>query len=173
MYYLQVYGTFLASIPTLSLTLRGSIVRNISDIIRLHEEILGDLHLTVPHSEYPPSDIEAIIPRITVGHRRWHSIESLSEDKRSRIPEFSADPNVAGAVARIFGSKIHRFFAYEEYGAKYEIMVKDVASCYKTWPQWEHYQKGLETLAASLASFDSQNLNDRKSLTIGDLLVKV
>ena len=68
---------------------------------------------------------------------------------------------------------MNRFFIYEEYGAKYEIMIKDVASAYRTIPQWEVYQKGLEALALSLASINSQSDNSKKSMTIGDLLVKV
>lgn len=66
-----------------------------------------------------------------------------------------------------------RFFIYEEYGAKYEMMIKDVASTYRTIPQWEVYQKGLEALASSLASINNQQMGSKKSLTIGDLLVKV
>ncbi len=62
---------------------------------------------------------------------------------------------------------------YEEYGAKYEMMIKDIANAYRTIPQWETYQKGLEALASSLASINSQHDNARKALTIGDLLVKV
>jgi len=68
---------------------------------------------------------------------------------------------------------MNRFFVYEEYGAKYEMMIKDVASAYRTIPQWEIYQKGLEALASSLASINSQHDNSKKSLTIGDLLIKV
>jgi hypothetical protein len=68
---------------------------------------------------------------------------------------------------------MNRFFVYEEYGAKYEMMIKDVASAYRTIPQWEVYQKGLEALASSLSSINSQNDNSKKSMTIGDLLVKV
>jgi hypothetical protein len=66
-----------------------------------------------------------------------------------------------------------RFFIYEEYGAKYELMIKDVASTYRTIPQWQLYQKGLEALASSLASINNQQANSKKSLTVGDLLVKV
>ena len=69
--------------------------------------------------------------------------------------------------------QMNRFFVYEEYGAKYELMIKDVASTYRTIPQWEVYQKGLEALASSLASINSQIDTAKKSLTIGDLLVKV
>jgi hypothetical protein len=53
------------------------------------------------------------------------------------------------------------------------MMLRDIASTYKTIPQWEAYQKGLEALASVLTSINSQNGNLKKSLTIGDLLVKV
>lgn len=66
-----------------------------------------------------------------------------------------------------------RFFLYEEYGAKYDMMMKDVASTYRTIPQWDEYQKGLEALALSLKSTNSQLDGYRKALTVGDLLVKV
>lgn len=54
-------------------------------------------------------------------------------------------------------------------------MIKDVASAYRTMPQWEAYQKGLEALASSLSSvnLNAQIGNSRKALTVGDLLVKV
>jgi len=67
---------------------------------------------------------------------------------------------------------MNRFFIYEEYGAKYELMIKDVATTYRTMPQWESYQKGFEALATSLASLNSQHDNSKKALTIADLLVK-
>lgn len=68
---------------------------------------------------------------------------------------------------------MHRFFAYEEYGAKYELMVKDVASTSKTMPHWDMYQKGLEALATSLASINNQSDHTKRGLTVGDLLIKV
>jgi hypothetical protein len=51
-------------------------------------------------------------------------------------------------------------------------MIKDVATTYRTMPQWEMYQKGLEALASSLISINNQHDNSKKALTIGDLLVK-
>lgn len=68
---------------------------------------------------------------------------------------------------------MHRFFVYEEYGAKYEMMVKDVSMSYKTIPQWDVYQKGLEVLGKSLTSHNNQNDHLRKAMTVGDLMVKV
>lgn len=68
---------------------------------------------------------------------------------------------------------MNRFFIYEEYGAKYELMIKDVAAAHRTMPRWDSYQKGLEALAASLGSANSRTDRSKKSLTIGDLLMKV
>jgi hypothetical protein len=68
---------------------------------------------------------------------------------------------------------MNRFFVYKEYGAKYEMMIKDVASAHRTMPEWETYQKGLEALASTLGSVRSSGGKSKKSLTIGDLLVKV
>ncbi len=68
---------------------------------------------------------------------------------------------------------MNRFFIYEEYGAKYELMIKDVASAYRTMPRWDSYQKGLEALAASVGPANSYGDHTKKSLTIGDLLMKV
>jgi len=68
---------------------------------------------------------------------------------------------------------MNRFFIYEEYGAKYELMIKDVASAHRTMPKWQSYQKGLEVLASSLGSANNRDDHSKKSLTIGDLLVKV
>lgn len=68
---------------------------------------------------------------------------------------------------------MNRLFIYEEYGAKYEMMMKDIASAHRTMPQWELYQKGLETLASSLGPTSKHGVKSKKSLTIGDLLVKV
>jgi hypothetical protein len=69
--------------------------------------------------------------------------------------------------------QLSRFFVYEEYGAKYDLMIRDAAAMYRTMPQWEAYQKGFEALASSLSSMNSQHDNSKKALTIGDLLVKV
>lgn len=67
---------------------------------------------------------------------------------------------------------MNRFFVYEEYGAKYEMMIKDIALAHRTMPQWDTYQKGLETLASSVGSSSNHADKLKKSLTIGDLLVK-
>ncbi|GAB1310409.1 Round spore [Madurella fahalii] len=177
---MNVYVTILASLPNTPPGLRSSVNRNLNDIVELHEGILGQLHRVVPHSEYtqldtPLEQIEYETSRC--GHHRSGSLGAVpeSKDEISRmqdVPEILSEPQTAAEVARIFLKKLNRFFIYEEYGAKYELMVRDVASAHRTIPGWLSYQKGLEALAASLVSADGQADQSRKSLTISDLLVK-
>ena len=68
---------------------------------------------------------------------------------------------------------MNRFFIYKEYGAKYEMMIKDVSLVNQAMPQWEAYQKGLEALASILDSAKNAEERSNKALTVGDLLVKV
>lgn len=176
---MNVYITILASLPTLSPGLRSSINQNLTDIIQFHEELLGELHRVVPHSEYSQLDVPSEVAkpeRGSQGHRRWKSLDAVLEDTTSftllqSLPGMTTEPHVAAEVAKVFSKKMNRFFMYEEYGAKYDLMIKDVASAHRTMPKWESYQKGLETLAAALGTGHNQG-DLKKSLTIGDLLVK-
>ncbi|KAI0974261.1 hypothetical protein F4678DRAFT_458226 [Xylaria arbuscula] len=176
---MNVYVTILASLPTLQQGLRSSINQNLTDIVELHEEILGELHRIVPDSEYTQPDYISVepSPKPSQEHHRWHSLDSVPEERGGRswlhsVPSVIAEPNIAAEVAQIFGKQMNRFLVYEEYGARYELMIKDVASTHRMLPQWENYQKGIEALAASLNT-SSNNLGySKKSLTIGDLLVK-
>lgn len=67
---------------------------------------------------------------------------------------------------------MNQFFIYKEYGATYELMIKDVASANQAMPQWDSYQKGLEALALMLSSAKDAEERSKEALTIGDLLVK-
>ncbi|KAI0176199.1 Dbl homology domain-containing protein [Hypoxylon sp. FL1284] len=176
---MNVYVTILASLPSPHMGLRSSINRNLTDIVELHEEILGELHRVVPNSEYTQPERISVNPDPASAkkHRRWLSLDSVPEERGGtswlqNIPSVIAEPTVAAEVAHVFGKRINRFFVYEEYGAKYEMMIKDVASAHRTMPEWETYQKGLEALASSLGAANSFLDHSRKSLTISDLLVK-
>ncbi|KAI0125898.1 hypothetical protein BJ170DRAFT_453118 [Xylariales sp. AK1849] len=176
---MNVYVTILACLPSQHPGLRSSINRNLTDIVELHEEILGELHRAVPNSEYTQVEQLSSVHKVPCkpSHHRWRSLDSVPEDEGGiswlqNVPGMTAEPDVAAEVALIFGRRMHRFFVYEEYGAKYEMMIKDVASAHRTMPQWDTYQKGLEALAFSLGPMNSRSDQSRKSLTIGDLLVK-
>ena len=66
-----------------------------------------------------------------------------------------------------------RFFVYEEYGAKYESTLRDMALASKHIPNWHAYERGIEALAHSLFSVKSRDGRNRKGLTFEDLLIKV
>ncbi len=66
-----------------------------------------------------------------------------------------------------------RFFVYEEYGAKYELMLRDLTSTSRTIPNWHAYERGVEALANSLTSTNTPGEVSRKGLTFEDLLIKV
>ncbi|KAI8960904.1 Dbl homology domain-containing protein, partial [Daldinia sp. FL1419] len=177
---MNVYVTILASLPSPHIGLRSSINRNLTDIVELHEEILGELHRVVPNSEYTQPERIPVTPKppSSKAHKRWQSLDSTPEENvgtyswLQNMPSVVAEPAIAAEVAHVFGKRMNRFFIYEEYGAKYEMMIKDVASAHRTLPEWETYQKGLEALAASLGATNYHLDHSRKSLTIGDLLVK-
>ncbi|KAH7133510.1 RSP protein [Dactylonectria macrodidyma] len=177
---MNVYITILASLPTLPMRLRSSINRNLTEIVELHEELLGDLHRVIPHSEYTQIDLSLSLPKpksLVNGHRRWWSHDGVPESQLGaawlyNVPGMVSEPQVAAEVAKIFGKKMNRFFIYKEYGAKYEMMIKDVASAHQTMPEWETYQKGLEALSSTFGSVRSCGDKSKKSLTTADLLVK-
>ena len=66
-----------------------------------------------------------------------------------------------------------RFFVYEEYGAKYESTLRDMASASKHIPNWHAYERGIEALANSLLNANFHDRSNRKGLTFEDLLIKV
>ncbi|KAK1986529.1 RhoGEF domain-containing protein [Colletotrichum cereale] len=176
---MNVYITTLASLPTLPMGLRSSINRNLTDIVELHEELLGELHRVVPDSEYTQIEVPPLPSKAADrGHRRLRSLDSVPEDDEraiswlQEVPGMISEAQIAGDVAKVFSRKMNRFFIYEEYGAKYEMMIKDVASAHRTMPQWNTYQRGIEALASSLGPASTHTDQSKKSLTIGDLLVK-
>lgn len=91
------------------------ISNNLSDIIELHDELLGELHRAVPYSQYNRPDsresgslitcTDPIAAKMT-GHRRWASLDGLARPPTPRGT--SVEPQVAGEVARVFGKIVKR-----------------------------------------------------------------
>jgi hypothetical protein len=118
----QVYITILAALPTLPPTLRSSINHNLTEILQLHEEILGELHRVVPQSEYTQSQFSGSLvlpPDLTrrnswggVGlHRRWKSLDTVPEQApgvswMQSVPGILSDPQSAAEVSKVFGKKV-------------------------------------------------------------------
>lgn len=166
---MNVYVTILASLPTQVPGLRSSINQNMTEIVELHEELLGELHRAVPHSEFTQAEAPPGV-RNSLGPVPEHN---SGDPWLQEAPEMMVESQVAAEVAKIFIAKMNRFFIYEEYGAKYELMMNDVNLARRTLADWEKYQRGLEALAASIGPMNSyDDFSSKKSLTIGDLLVK-
>lgn len=108
--------------PSLCINLRASITRNLNEILDLHEELLGELHLAVPHSEYIQSDGVKPSFRKSSGHQRWRSMDAVPEKSNSiswlhEIPGMTAEPKVAAEVAKIFGKNVRlNFFLTRIFG---------------------------------------------------------
>ena len=104
----------LASLPTLPAGLRSSINRNLTDIVELHEEMLGELHRAVPHSEYTQPEAmpqRALLAPAPRGHHRWRSLDAVPEDKDGMpwlrdVPGVLADPQTGAEVAKVFSKKV-------------------------------------------------------------------
>lgn len=101
----------LASIQSLSPNLRASIKRNLNEIIELHDELLGDLHKAVPHSEYTQSTCgEQTLSPQSNRHHRWRSLDAVPDQTAGaawlqKIPGMTAEPKIAADVAKVFGKK--------------------------------------------------------------------
>jgi len=95
-------------------SLRSSINQNLTDIVELHEEMLGELHRAIPDSEYTQLDIPVPTPASTLGirgHQRWRSLDAVPEDKDGvswlrDIPGMLSEPQTAAEVAKIFTKRV-------------------------------------------------------------------
>ncbi|KKA27397.1 hypothetical protein TD95_000481 [Thielaviopsis punctulata] len=170
---MNAYITILAALPTLPDGLRASINHNLAAIVELHEEILAELLRVVPGSQYGQIDYYDAVDhqKSSVDYSSlYYNVSPIPEHGSMRthwsqqVPDVFAEAQVTEDVAKVFTKK--------EYGAKYEMMIKDVTAAHRTMPDWDMYQKGLETLALSLGPSNNCENASRKALTIGDLLVK-
>lgn len=108
---MNVYVTILVSLPTMPSGLRSSINRNLADIIELHEELLGELHRVVPHSEYTQMSVRPQSKTRVHGHNRIRSLDVVPEDNASMswletVPGMVAEPSVVADVAQVFTKKV-------------------------------------------------------------------
>lgn len=108
---MNVYVTILVSLPTMPSGLRSSINRNLADIIELHEELLGELHRVVPHSEYTQISLRPQSKTRIHGHNRIRSLDVVPEDNASMswletVPGMVAEPSVVADVAQVFNKKV-------------------------------------------------------------------
>jgi hypothetical protein len=124
----QAYFTIFVNQPTSASYARYTAQKTISELLRLHNDILGDLHATVPFAEYD-QNIAKTKPTFMPSHARWHSVdvvpsrsrpgkhtlETIRQGRRSLNINRSTDeehplahcsPSVVAEVAAIFQRQV-------------------------------------------------------------------
>ncbi|KAK6387624.1 hypothetical protein LTS17_000893 [Exophiala oligosperma] len=187
---IYLYSTLLASTSTISNKLRSSILRNVQDLLHMHERLLDRLH-QVAYEAAVRKWADTTSPRHLGSpqrHRRWRSMESNAPFKPSRghrhtrssldSSELSrgrpylgcADPRDVSDVATVFRDFLHDFSVYEEYCANHSLIAHELQRHAPTL--WSTYESGIESLSRSLLALEYRHKHDKKGLTVGDLLIK-
>jgi hypothetical protein len=78
----QAYFTILVNQTTSASYVRHTAQKTISELLRLHNDILGELHAVVPFAEYDQSTAKTKAS-FSTSHNRWHSIDVVPTRSRS------------------------------------------------------------------------------------------
>ena len=182
-------STLLASATSMSHRVRNAVLRNVLDLLHLHEAILDSLHRAAykaaarkwadtrsPRQLGSPRRLrwksleQHPAARIHRRHRRARSSMDSTEIARARARLVAAEPADVTEVVAIFKTSMNSFFLYEEYCANHEVIAHDLQ---KHLPAlWSTYGAGIESLGRMLVSLEQRNENSKKGMTVGDLLVK-
>ncbi|KAI4280660.1 MAG: hypothetical protein L6R38_004285 [Xanthoria sp. 2 TBL-2021] len=185
---IYAYFTLLSLAPNVSQHTSTQIQQNVTEILALHEDLLVQIQPFV--IEPVPRTARRELPmqrkqsrrRSIHGHQITSAITGLVHTARnshdsarplnSNENSIPADTNNVTEVAKIFGKTLARFFVYEEYGAKYELMLREMSSTSKSITNWHAFERSIEALANSLASSSGSEESARKGLSFEDLLIK-
>jgi len=184
-----LYSTLLASASSVPNRLRSAIEQNVAAILHLHERVLEKLHsarLQAAARRWADTTVPA-----KLGHRRRSLVNRSERGSHARAPMFhrhtrsdesadvsghhpqqsgSAEPIDVYEITAVFKDAVKEFYAYEEYCANYEVIRHELQ---KHMPQlWSSYESGMESLARIIMAVDRRQANDRRGLTVGDLLIK-
>lgn len=66
-----------------------------------------------------------------------------------------------------------RLALYEDFGANYELVLRDIQEILQTTGLSPEFDKALEALSAHVNPVKSREANQRKAMTVKDLLIKV
>ncbi|CAK3948546.1 Dbl homology domain-containing [Lecanosticta acicola] len=191
----DAYFTILGHQQTSTSFARPSAQKSIAELLHLHDNILGELQRVVPFAEYDQSLARAPEPVHTRSHTRWHSVDvvpqrvtptravlaTIRQGRRSLNISRSSDddpailrcsPQVVAAVTKVFGNHMERFSAYEDYGANYELVQRDIDETQRSIPIWQEFDKAIEALSAHVNPMKSREANRKRAMTVKDLLIK-
>lgn len=66
-----------------------------------------------------------------------------------------------------------QFQVYADYGANYELVVRDIEETQQSIASWLEFDRAIEVLSATVNPVKSREENQKKALTVKDLLIKV
>lgn len=66
-----------------------------------------------------------------------------------------------------------RFDVYEDYGANYELVQRDVDETQRAIAAWSDFDRAIELLSVHINPVQSREANKKKAMTVKDLLIKV
>ena len=66
-----------------------------------------------------------------------------------------------------------QFCVYSDYGANYELVIRDIEETQQSIAAWSDFDRAIEVLSATVNPVRSREENQKKALTVKDLLVKV
>ncbi|KAL8783323.1 MAG: hypothetical protein Q9213_004698 [Squamulea squamosa] len=183
-YNLKAYFTLLDLAPNVSQLVSKQIQHNVTEILALHQDLLAQIqHFVIePMRRELPVQAKHNRRRSINGHHLTSAITGLVHTARTsydRARPMSlkgdsapADTNNVTEIAKVFGKMLGRFFVYEEYGANYELMLREMSTTSKSIANWHAFERSIEALANSLASSSASEESTRKGLTFEDLLIK-
>lgn len=184
-----LYSTLLASTSSIPNRLRSAIEQNVVNILRSHETLVEKLHgvrLQAAARRWADTAVPARLVHYRKSHLRHsekasssrpptahrHTRSDDSADVPNQLPQRSgsAEPIDVHEITAVFKGAIKDFSAYEEYCANFESIGHELQ---KHLPQlWPTFESGMESLARAVVAIDQRQENDRRGLTVGDLLIK-
>ena len=81
---LQLYETLLASTTTMSLRMKSSVLRNISDVLQLHEDLIKELHRVTLMSASKRWSEPDSKPGLGRQHHHWRSLRVINRSRSER-----------------------------------------------------------------------------------------
>lgn len=147
----------------------------------MHEDLLRQIKQVVKGSGPPIESLQreqppVARPRITSAvaglvHAARTSVDTGGSAQLESHPKLSDTSNVR-AIISIFERTLGRFFVYEEYGAQYQLMLRDMVLTSKSISNWQAFERSIEALANSLAPTSGSEDSIKKGLAFEDLLIK-
>ncbi|KAL8723191.1 MAG: hypothetical protein Q9225_000457 [Loekoesia sp. 1 TL-2023] len=187
---IHAYFTLLATAPNGSQSTSAQVHQNVTEILRLHEDLLyqiqrivrGLSQQTISARREIPSQLKHRPLRSTEGNRVTSAVVGLVHAARTSIdtarPTHTTtssapmDISSVAAITKIFERVLGRFFIYEEYGAQYELMLREMVLTSKSINNWHAFERSIEALANSLATSRGSEESTKKGLAFEDLVIK-